>query len=93
MPGIPAGMMNVPGQTSQTYPGQMPAMAQQPTVSAFWIKCTLLNVNVFNMKVLTGDTSFVSSQRQDHHFMWSSEPCEGLSCLQDKESTFISQRF
>ena len=35
MPGIPAGMMNVPGQTSQTYPGQMPTMAQQPTVSAF----------------------------------------------------------
>ena len=35
MPGIPAAMMNVSGQTSQTYPGQMPAMAQQPTVSAF----------------------------------------------------------
>ena len=35
MPGIPAGMMNVPGQTSQTYPGQMPAIAQQPAVSAF----------------------------------------------------------
>ncbi|KAM7441154.1 Protein transport protein Sec24B [Porites harrisoni] len=31
MPGIPAGMINVPGHISQTYPGQMPAMAQQPT--------------------------------------------------------------
>ena len=52
MPGIPAGMMNVPGQTSQTYPGQMPAMAQQPTVSAFWIKNCKKKCSLFECKCI-----------------------------------------
>ena len=34
-----------------------------------------LSVNVFSRKVLFGDTSF----RRDRHFMWSSEPREGLT--------------
>ena len=34
-----------------------------------------LSVNVFSRKVLFGDTSF----RRDRHFMWSSEPREGLA--------------
>ena len=33
-----------------------------------------LSVNVFNMRVLIGDTiSYVSYWRRDHHFTWSSE--------------------
>ena len=44
-----------------------------------------LSVNVFSTKVLIGDTIFyVSNWRRDHHFTWSSEPCEGLACCSAK---------
>ena len=44
-----------------------------------------LSVNVFNTKVLIGDTIFyVSNWRRDRHFTWSSEPREGLACCSAK---------
>ena len=52
-----------------------------------------LSFNVFSSKVLIGDTIFqdISYWRQDHHFMWLSEPREGLAICRAKEvPSFLS---
>ena len=49
-----------------------------------------MSVNVFSMKVLIGDTIFMSPRR-DRHFTWSSEPCEGLAiCRAKAVPSFLS---
>ena len=55
-------------------------------------KALYLGVNVFNTKVLIGDTIFyVSYWRRDRHFTWSSEPREVLPDCRAKElPSFLS---
>ena len=48
MPGVPAGMMNVPGQTNQSYPGQMPQMAQQPPAVSTYLRQGIFPNRYFN---------------------------------------------
>ena len=74
-------------QISSNRDDQMGSMRGQMVSTMYNLKNALyLRVNVFSMKALIGDTIFqdISYWRRDHHFMWLSEPREGLAICRAK---------